>query len=422
MLDYVIIALLCVNCILLFVLLLRPKNGNQEDMRRTMESHQKTTLDAINRAQQNTAESYNQLRLGLSQQYAQMVEQEGKHQVQILEKMKEQTQDVNKTLSESVSKLQESNEKKLEQMRETVDEKLSATLSKRLDESFKNVGEQLKNVYESLGEMKTLAGDVSSLQKVLSNVKARGTFAEVQLGNILEETLTSDQFGRNISTKGDMAHVEFAIKIPLKDEEDSFAWLPIDSKFPQEDYLRLCEAAERGDKEAVEEQAKSLERFIKVQAKKIAELYIEVPKTTDFAIMFLPTEGLYAEVLRRPGLVEEVQRKYRIMICGPTTITAFLNTLSVGFRTLAISKNVAEVWKVLGATKEQYEKFAVLLEKAKKKVNEAGKVLDQAQKRNHTISRKLSKVHEIEGDFSADEVLGIDAFSSYEEPEDSEDE
>lgn len=303
-----------------------------------------------------------------------------------------------KRLQKSLTALQENNEKKLEQMRMTVDEKLTDTLSKRLDSSFKVVGEQLKSVYESLGEMRKITGDVTALQRVLTNVKARGTWAEVQLGNILEQTLTKDQYDCNVSTKNDTKRVEFAVKIPSREKDGETVWLPIDSKFPQEDYIRICEAAEKADKEALEAAQKALEQNIKNQAKTIAELYINVPKTTDFAIMFLATEGLYSEVLRRPGLCEEIQNKYRIMICGPTTITAFLNTLNVGFRTIALNKKTTEIQKTLSAVSSQYDLFESLLAKAKKKIDEAGSSIEAAQKRNTTIQRKLHNVDKMDAD------------------------
>ena len=307
-----------------------------------------------------------------------------------LEQMREvsarQNEHINETLTKSLTALQENNEKKLEQMRMTVDEKLTDTLSKRLDSSFKVVGEQLKSVYESLGEMRKITGDVTALQRVLTNVKARGTWAEVQLGNILEQTLTKDQYDCNVSTKNDTKRVEFAVKIPSREKDGETVWLPIDSKFPQEDYIRICEAAEKADKEALEAAQKALEQ------------YINVPKTTDFAIMFLATEGLYSEVLRRPGLCEEIQNKYRIMICGPTTITAFLNTLNVGFRTIALNKKTTEIQKTLSAVSSQYDLFESLLAKAKKKIDEAGSSIEAAQKRNTTIQRKLHNVDKMDAD------------------------
>lgn len=317
-----------------------------------------------------------------------------------------QSDKLNVTLTESVQRLQQSNEKKLDEMRQTVDEKLTDTLSKRLDSSFKVVSEQLKSVHESLGEMHKLAGSVGDLQRVLTNVKSRGTWAEVQLGNILEQTLTKEQYECNVSTKNDTKRVEFAIKIPSRTDEEKFVWLPIDSKFPQEDYIRICDAAENADKAAMEAATKALEQTVKNQAKTIAELYIDVPKTTDFAIMFLATEGLYAEVLRCPGLCEEIQTKYRVMICGPTTITAFLNTLRVGFRTIALDKKASEVWKVLGAVRTQYDKFEGLLFKVKKKIDEAGSTIEDAQKRNSIIQKNLKSVELIDSN-EADSILGI---------------
>jgi DNA recombination protein RmuC len=321
-----------------------------------------------------------------------IIKQGAEDRDKLFENLNAQTARINETLQKAVGSLQESNEKKLDQMRQTVDEKLTETLRSRLDESFKTVGEQLKNVYETLGEMKKLSGGVSDLQRLLTNVKARGTWAEIQLGEILEQTLPQESFCKNVSTKGNSERVEFAVKIPSREKDGEEILLPIDSKFPQEDYLRLQAAAERSDPAAVEESAKALERIIKSEAKTISELYINVPKTTDFAIMFLPTEGLYSEVLRRPGLTEELQRRYRVIVCGPTTVTAFLNTLQMGFRTIALDKRASQVWELLGAARQQYETFAAVLEKAKRKIDEAGNVIESAQKRNGIIYKKLKSV------------------------------
>lgn len=325
-----------------------------------------------------------------------------------------QSEKTNKVLAEEVQKLQESNEKKLDQMRQTVDEKLNETLTKRLDSSFKTVGDQLNNVYKSLGEMKELATDVNDLQRALTNVKTRGTWAEAQLGNILEQTLTNEQFERNVSIKKDGTVVEFAVKIPSRDKDGAFVYLPIDSKFPQEDYLRICEAAENADKAGVDAAVKNLANVIKNEAQKIAKLYIDVPQTTDFAIMFLATEGLYAEALRIPGLCEEIQNKHRVMICGPTTVTAFLNTLRMGFRTIAIDKRASEVWKVLGAAKSQYENFGVLLAKAGKKIEEAGNTIGEAAHRNSIIQKKLKGVELLDSGESND-ILGLESGLSIDE-------
>lgn len=410
---YILIGLITIVLILQIVLLLKkPKsentatNTNYESNFQHVESY---IADEFSRSRKETSESLNNRlsemnalireiqqintlqseKVGetLTKNINSLLESNEKKLDQIREVSAQQNERINETLTRNLTALQENNEKKLEQMRMTVDEKLTDTLSKRLDSSFKVVGEQLKSVYESLGEMQKLTNDVTALQRVLTNVKARGTWAEVQLGNILEQTLTKDQYDCNVSTKNDTKRVEFAVKIPSREKDGETVWLPIDSKFPQEDYIRICEAAEKADKEALEAAQKALEQNIKNEAKTIAELYINVPKTTDFAIMFLATEGLYSEVLRRPGLCEEIQNKYRIMICGPTTITAFLNTLNVGFRTIALNKKTTEIQKTLSAVSSQYDLFESLLAKAKKKIDEAGSSIEAAQKRNTTIQR-----------------------------------
>lgn len=389
---YVIAALLVLVIALQILLLIRkPKSDSREHL----EESERRLRDEVRSTRQELSGALKEMNQTITEGQKESLKVSGEHQEKL-----------NATLTTAVRGLQESNEKKLDQMRETVDEKLQSTLTKRLDSSFKTVGEQLQSVYKSLGEMKELASGVSDLQRVLTNVKARGTWAEVQLGNILEQTLTAEQYAQNVSIRGNREQVEFAVKIPSRDEDGTYVWLPIDSKFPQEDYARLVDAAEKANKEATEAATKSLERTIRNEAKTIAELYIDVPKTTDFAIMFLPTEGLYAEVLRRPGLAEELQNKYRVMVCGPTTITAFLNTLRIGFRTVALDKRAAEVWKVLGAVKTQYDKFESLLEKAKKKVDEAGNVLDDARHRNGIILKSLRNVEEIEAS-EADDLLAL---------------
>lgn len=405
---WVIAALLCACVVLLIVLLIRQnKPSDDTALKEALETQKRALSDDLHRETRDTTEAIAALGRGFDAHQKELLKIQLEQQEQLHKTLSSQTEHVTATLSTAVERLQTSNEKKLDEMRATVDEKLTATLSARLDASFKTVGEQLQNVYKSMGEMKQLAGDVNSLSRVLSNVKTRGTFAEVQLGNLLEQTLTAEQFARNVSPKGNRDLVEYAVKIPSKEDDGKYIWLPIDSKFPQEDYLRIVEAAEAGDAAAVEEAAKALETFIKGQAKKIADLYISVPKTTDFAILFLPTEGLYAEVLRRPGLVETIQTKYRVMICGPTTLTAFLNTLSMGFRTIAIDKRAAEVWSVLGAVKQQYDKFGGLLEKVRKKIDEAGSAIDDAQKRNGQIQSKLRRVEELPEGENADALLGL---------------
>jgi DNA recombination protein RmuC len=308
----------------------------------------------------------------------------------------EKLEQMRKTMENQLRALQEDNSKKLEQMRATVDEKLQSTLEKRLGESFKQVSERLEQVYKGLGEMRNLATGVGDLKKVLTNVKTRGTWGEIRLGNILEQILTPDQYDVNVPTKKDSNdRVEFAIKLPGQtSDKEKIVWLPIDSKFPQEDYQRLVDAQEAADKELAEKSIKSLEMRIKMEAKNIKEKYIDPPNTTDFGIMFLPVEGLYAEVLRRPGLCDILQRKYRIVVTGPTTLAALLNSLQMGFRTLAIEKRSSEVWELLGIVKTEFGKFGGVLAKTKKKLQEASKTIDQAEVRTRAIERSLREVQE----------------------------
>lgn len=404
--EYIIIGLLAAVAVLQVVILLKGKKADNSEVLSRVELMERRVHEEQNDARREMNESQKETIKLFSSQQTELLKTNSELQDKLYKSLNLQSEKLNNTLTDVVGKLQQSNEKKLDQMRETVDEKLTKTLTDRLDTSFKTVGEQLQNVYKSLGEMKDLASGVSDLQRVLTNVKARGTWAEVQLGNILEQTLTAEQFSRNVSVNNNGKFVEFAVKIPSREDDGSFIWLPIDSKFPQEDYVRLCDAAQKADKQGVEESAKALRNQIIKQAKDISSLYISVPKTTDFAIMFLPTEGLYAEVLRMPGLTEEIQNKYRIMICGPTTITAFLNTLRMGFRTIALDKRAAEVWKVLGAAKAQYEKFEEILAKTKKKLDEASNTLDKATSRNHIIIKKLRNVEEIEAGES-DNILNL---------------
>lgn len=292
--------------------------------------------------------------------------------------------------------LQADNAKQLEQMRATVDEKLQSTLEKRLGESFKQVSERLEQVHKGLGEMQTLATGVGDLKKVLTNVKTRGGWGEIQLGALLEEMLTPDQFERNVKTKESSGeNVEFAIKLPGRREGDDPVWLPVDAKFPIEDYQRLVEAQEKADPEAAEEAVKMLANRIKACAHDISEKYLNPPKTTDFGIMFLPTEGLFAEVVRHTGLVETLQRECRVAIAGPTTLAALLNSLQMGFRTLAIEQRSSEVWKLLGAVKNEFGKFGDLLDGVKKKLEQASSTMEDAARKSRTIERKLRDVQEL---------------------------
>jgi len=298
------------------------------------------------------------------------------------------------TVESRLKSLQEENGAKLEQMRATVDEKLHATLEKRLGESFQMVSERLELVHKGLGEMQGLAAGVGDLKKVLSNVKTRGTFGEIQLGALLDQILTPEQYGANVATKtGSSERVEFAVKLPGRGPgEDSVVWLPLDAKFPQEDYLRLVDAQEQGNAEAVGEAGRQLERQVKLMAAMIRDKYLDPPQTTDFAIMFLPTEGLYAEVLRRPALSETLQRDCRVIVAGPTTLAALLNSLQLGFRTLAIEKRSSEVWKLLATVKNEFGKFGEILDKTKKKLDEASSSIDTAAVKTRSIERKLRSV------------------------------
>lgn len=300
------------------------------------------------------------------------------------------------TVETKLAQLQADNEAKLERIRLTVDEKLHQTLEQRLGDAFRSVSERLELVHSGLGEMKTLAVGVGDLKKILNNVKSRGTWGEVQLGNLLEQTLTPAQYVRNFAPNEDSAErVEFAIKLPGRDSDGNPVWLPIDSKFPQEDYQRLVDAQERGDVPAVELASNALEQSIRSEARKISEKYLRPPTTTDFAILFLPTESLFAEILRRPGLSEALQRDHRVVVSGPTTISALLTSLQMGFRTLAIEQRSSEVWKVLGAVKTEFGKFGEALDKVHRKLNEASSSIEAAQVRSRAVVRKLKPADEL---------------------------
>lgn len=311
---------------------------------------------------------------------------------ELIDKNETKMEKVKEAVENKLEGIQKDNSEKLEAMRQTVDEKLHATIEKRLGESFKIVSDRLEQVHKGLGEMQTLATGVGDLKKVLTNVKTRGIWGEVQLGNLLEQILTLEQYDKNIATKkGSNDRVEFVIKLPGKDENKPL-FLPIDAKFPQEDYQRLVEAYEQGNLELIEEAGKKLEAQIKGEAKDIHEKYIDPPNTTDFGIMFLPYESLYAEVLRRPGLCELIQRNYRVTITGPTTLCAVLNSLQMGFRTLAIEKRSSEVWALLSAVKTEFNRFGTILEKTHKQLQAASNTIEDAAKKSRTIERKLKDV------------------------------
>lgn len=321
---------------------------------------------------------------------------------QRLERMRE-------TIESRLKILQDDNGLKLDQMRQVVDEKLQSTLEKRLGESFKMVSDRLEQVHQGLGEMQSLASNVGDLKKVLTNVKTRGTWGEVQLESLLQQVLTPEQYAKNVATKsGSEDRVEFAIRLPGKDDGNGGqVWLPVDAKFPQEDYQRLVEAFEQGNALLAEEASKSLETRIKLEAKNIRDKYLDPPHTTDFGLMFLPTEGLYAEVARRPGLMDILQRDYRIVVSGPNTFAALLNSLQMGFKTLAIEKRSSEVWGLLGMVKNEFGKFALLLEKTQKKIQEASHTIEDAAKKTRTIEKKLKNVENaptLEGEEAAESL------------------
>jgi DNA recombination protein RmuC len=319
---------------------------------------------------------------------------------QMAQANEQRLKDMRDTMDVRLQHLQEENNRRLEDMRRTVDEQLQSTLEKRLGDSFRQVSERLEAVHTGLGEMRTLAAGVGDLKRVLTNVKARGTWGEVQLGALLEQVLTPDQYQSNVATRaGASERVEYAIKLPgREDQEGSTVWLPIDAKFPVEDYSRLLDAEERADQAAADIARKQLEARIKASAKDIRDKYLDPPGTTDFGIMFLPTEGLYAEVIRRPGLVETLQCEYRVTVAGPVTLTAILNSLQMGFRTLAIQKRSGEVWQLLGAVKTQFAQFGDTLEKVSSRLHQATDTIDQASRRTRAIERRLRDVEGLPAD------------------------
>lgn len=423
-LDIIIIILLII-CLTLLILVLKKKNNQESD--RVFASVEKLCDNVVllkEQSQQQNNALYGIVRDEFSKSRLENNAQQSEQRKEITAQMGEMTKKIEKMntdsyafnlrMSEMISnnllEMRKSNEEKLEQMRLTVDEKLNETLTKRLDSSFKTVSEQLENVYKSLGEMKILSTgvteNVTSLNRILTNVKARGTWAEVQLEGLLDQTIPG-MFEKNVMTNPASKNiVEFAVKIPSGDDKSAVTYLPIDSKFPVESYIRLCDAADRGDNAAAEMERKALETTVINQAKEIKK-YINEPVTTPFAIMYLATEGLYSEIISSKNAVaERCQSEFSVMIAGPSTITALLNSLSVGFRAMAINEKAKEVRVVLAAAKVQYDKFGVLLDKARKKITEAGKSLDDAQSRNNIIQKKLKSVEEIDRT-SAEEILGI---------------
>ena len=391
-------------CIILLIFLLFKKTKTQENIDAQKIADEIKILEKVqNEKMDMLANTFSQNMTQISNMLVNTVSQNDMLQNQKLEDIRAQVQTLvsgveqsmrNATtqLTEGLFRIQQENEKKLEQMRQTVDEKLNVSLENRLSQSFNIINERLQSVYEGIGVMKQLASGVGDLKKVLTNVKTRGTWGEVQLGSLLEQILTTEQYYSqvNINPKNS-ERVDFVVRMPGKDDSGE-VYLPIDAKFPLEDYQRLIEASDNGTKEEVDLQVKNIERRVKEEAKRINEKYIFVPKTSDFAVMYLPIEGLYAEVLRIPGLTETLQQQYKVVVCGPTTLSALLNSLQLGFKSLTIEKRSSEVWNLLGVFKREFSKFVDLLAKTQKKLDEASSTIEFATKKSRTIERKLKNV------------------------------
>ena len=396
---YILLAVSAVQTMLIIILLVRQsKSGFDENEARLRQD--------ISRL----SEQLHNLELRSREEAARQAKASSDSTIEIQAKLMEVTNRSIERLRLSVEQrleaLQRENTRKLDEVRGVVDEKLNATLNTRLNESFKQVSERLEQVYKGLGEMQTLASGVGDLKKVLTNVKTRGTWGEIQLGNLLEQILSSQQYAKNVATiPGSQERVEFAVILPGQSEGNT-VYLPIDAKFPQEDYIRLCEAGENGDMQAAEAAQRALRERIKTEAQRIHSKYISVPYTTDFGILYLPVEGLYAEIARQAELTEYIQRQHRIIIAGPTTLTALLNSLQMGFATLAIQKRSSEVWEVLGAFKTEFRRFEEILQKTKKKLQEAANTIDQAEVRTRSIGRKLRDVEELPDTGINDDLIG----------------
>lgn len=410
-LCFAIIALLLV--IIVLIISLKKNSNNSDDLRREISTMLMQTREELqNNIGSKITENSNTQQLQLAN-LTNINEQK-------LENTRKSTEEklelIRRTVEDRLLYMQKDNADKLEKMRVTVDEKLQGTLEQRLGESFKVVNDRLESVYKGLGEMQTLAQGVGDLKKIFTNVKARGTWGEIELGNILEEYLTSDQYLRSAKTKPNATEfVEFAIKLPGKTDGQNVL-LPVDSKFPVEDYKRLVDAEEIGDIDTINSARKNLENSIKLFAKDIHDKYIETPYTTDFGIMFLPTESLYCEVLKNTALIETLTQKYRVVVSGPTTFVALLNSLQMGFRTLAIEKRSSEVWKLLGGVKSEFEKFGDLLDKTNKKLQEISNTMERASAKTRTIQRKLKNVEALPVD-NEDEFYGTDLLDALPSPD-----
>ena len=389
-----IIPFLLIGCIILLVILLIRQNNltHEQERSRMAQEHAivelgNKLLEELDAQHDESAESLYNANQSLMNTLSQM----GQSQSVLLESMQRQVLLSTRNQEEKINDLRLENERQLTEMRKTVDDRLSESLDKKLDQSFAQVSERLESVYKGLGEMHTLASGVGDLKKVLTNVKTRGIWGEMQLGNLIRQTLAPGQYEENVAVvPGSQERVEFAVCLP--DRSGRMVYLPVDSKFPQEDYIRLTEAAQNGDAAGAEAARKALSQRLRTEAKKISEKYIAPPNTTDFAIMFLPVEGLYAEALQTPGLVETLQREYRVVIAGPGTFSAMLNALQMGFRTMAIEKRSGEVWHLLGEIRNDFTRFAEMLENTRRRLDQAGESIDTAVTRSRTIQRKLSAI------------------------------
>ncbi|MDE2048048.1 MAG: DNA recombination protein RmuC [Betaproteobacteria bacterium] len=381
---------------------------NRDDLRGALSTFQQTLLQQqgeANRTQNSQLDSVAQQLQLLQKNLSDTLTQQLKG---LADSNDKRLAEVRATVEQRLRELQSDNEKKLEQMRQTVDEKLHATLEQRLGESFKQVAERLEQVHRGLGEMQTLAQGVGDLKRVLTNVKSRGVFGEVQLAALLEQVFTTEQYATNIATvPGSNERVEFAIRLPGRADDGAPLWLPIDAKFPREDYERLLDAQERADAPAAEAASKMLEQRLRLEARAISEKYVAPPHTTDFAVMFLPTEGLYAEALRRPGLMDALQRDHRVTVTGPTTLLAMLTSLQMGFRTLALEKRSSEVWKLLEAVKTEFGKFGDVLARVKSQAETMVNTIDKAETRTRAMARVLKGVDALPGAEAAP-LLGLD--------------
>ncbi|MBA4177203.1 MAG: DNA recombination protein RmuC [Leptothrix sp. (in: Bacteria)] len=407
--PYAALALLALNLLLLIYLALRRVDDHGAA---AVERLERELRDELGRQGQATRADLASFQRTLLAQSGDAARTQNEQLRALSEANERRLAEVRATVELRLSALQQGNESKLDQMRATVDEKLHATLEQRLGESFKQVADRLEQVHKGLGEMQGLARDVGALNRVLTNVKTRGIFGEVQLAGLLEQVFTPEQYATNVATvPGSSERVEFAIRLPGQGGSGSGdalpLWLPIDAKFPREDYERLLDAGDRADLPAMESAAKAIEQRLRLEARSIRDKYLAPPHTTDFGILFLPTEGLYAEALRRPGLAEALQRECKVMLAGPTTLLALLNSLQMGFRTLALEKRSSEVWDVLGAVKTEFTRFGDILAKTRKKLDEASNSIELAERRTRVMSRELRTVQALPEARSAELLPGL---------------